>query len=130
MCLTNNSVSVYLNITAYKIVHSLQLQLHSTVPNSHINVRLEVSHNQNTNRLVLYLNCTNRLVLYLNCTNRLVLYLNCTNRLVKCLSVNHTVYLPYSRLFTRGATFADVFNFEPVIFTDVLFATLQLMNNI
>ena len=120
MCLTNNSVSVYLNITAYKILHSLQLQLHSTVPNSHINVRLEVSHNQTTNRLVLYLNCT----------NRLVLYLNCTNRLVKCLSVNHTVYLPYSRLFTRGATFADVFNFEPVIFTDVLFATLQLMNNI
>ena len=36
MCLTINiSVSVYLNITAYKIVCRFQLQLHSTVPNCH-----------------------------------------------------------------------------------------------
>ena len=38
------SVSVYLNITEYCV--DLQLLLHSTVSNSHINVRLEVSHKQ------------------------------------------------------------------------------------
>ena len=38
MCLTNNvSVSVYLNITAYKIL---------CTSNSHIDVRLEVSHKE------------------------------------------------------------------------------------
>ena len=46
MCLTNNiSVSVHQH-NGMKSCVDLQLLLHSTLPNSHINVRLEVDHKQ------------------------------------------------------------------------------------
>ena len=63
MCLTNKSsvswyqhtyVRIASNIKFYQSICRLTVLLHSTVLSNHINVRLEVSHNQNLYKVIGY----------------------------------------------------------------------------